>query len=411
MVLAHQRHRLGLQHLVAVAAALVEDHLGELDVVGRRAVEAAAAHVEFRILLQLERDRRQRSVLGPRMHADEALAHRVGDLECGVVHAERRQDIVAQIGIEPRAGHRFDSLADEVDIDAVFPARAGITHHRYSQRGVLAGGDCRGTCLFQILRAVAVPHVVGEARGVRHQMAQRDRLRGGAQFWFAAGVKAFQHLRVGEIGQELADRLVQRKLALLHELHRAGAHDLLGHGGDPEHAVGGHRIVLAEVALAERALVDHLAAGRCHRDHAGNLPGLALLTQNLIDLRFALHGSPPFCFLWKWNDLPPGRVIPQAAAEGRRRCRDLVMGKGGWSGVGRVRGLSGAKLQHLATIRGGRSPRSVTGLTIHDNVISPRFPSPIFCSKAFRFQHKRCSLAGSIDENCLIFRSFPEGAR
>jgi hypothetical protein len=31
---------------------------------------------------------------------------------------------------------------------------------------------------------------------------------------------------------------------------------------------------------------------------------------------------------------------------------------------------------------------------IHDIVISPRFPPPIFCSKAFKFQHKRCALAG-----------------
>jgi hypothetical protein len=76
----------------------------------------------------------------------------------------------------------------------------------------------------------------------------------------------------------------------------------------------------------------------------------------------------------------------------------------------RWRGMGDAKLQHLATIRDGRSPQSVTGLTIHDNVISPRFPSPIFCSKAFRFQHKRCSLAGSIDQNCLISDVF-EGAR
>jgi hypothetical protein len=68
------------------------------------------------------------------------------------------------------------------------------------------------------------------------------------------------------------------------------------------------------------------------------------------------------------------------------------------------------KLQHLATIRGGRIAMAVTGLTIHDIVISPRFPSPIFCSKAFRFQHKRCSLAGSIDENCLISDVF-EGAQ
>jgi len=70
----------------------------------------------------------------------------------------------------------------------------------------------------------------------------------------------------------------------------------------------------------------------------------------------------------EWCDLPPGRVIRQAAADGRRRCRDLVMGKG----VGqRWRGMGDAKLQHLATIRGGRSAASVTGLTIHDIVISP----------------------------------------
>jgi hypothetical protein len=109
----------------------------------------------------------------------------------------------------------------------------------------------------------------------------------------------------------------------------------------------------------------------------------------------------------EWRDLPPSRLIPQAAALGLRGCRDLVMGKRGGQ---RWRGMGDAKLQHLATIRGGRIAMAVTWLTIHDIVISPRFPSPIFCSKAFRFQHKRCSLAGSIDQNCLISDVF-EGAQ
>ena len=169
-----------------------------------------------------------------------------------------------------------------------------------------------------------------------------------AQLWFAAGVKTFQHLRVGQIRQQLADRLIQRKLALFDELHAGGARNRLGHGGDPEHAIGGHGIVLAQVALAERALINHLAAGRRHRDHAGNLLGLAFLTQNLIDLGFALHGSPPALIFMEWRDLPPGRLIPQATADGRCRCRDLVMGKGAWSGVGRGRGSIRTKLQHLA---------------------------------------------------------------
>jgi hypothetical protein len=55
----------------------------------------------------------------------------------------------------------------------------------------------------------------------------------------------------------------------------------------------------------------------------------------------------------------------------------------GKMGGQRWRGTVDAKLQHLATIRGGRSPPSVTGLTIHDIVISPRFPKPYFFSNAF----------------------------
>ena len=45
----------------------------------------------------------------------------------------------------------------------------------------------------------------------------------GAQFRFALGVKAFQHLRRSEIRQQLADRLIERELALLDELHAGRA--------------------------------------------------------------------------------------------------------------------------------------------------------------------------------------------
>jgi hypothetical protein len=43
----------------------------------------------------------------------------------------------------------------------------------------------------------------------------------------------------------------------------------------------------------------------------------------------------------------------------------------------------GAKLQHLAAIRRSRAAMPVTGLTIHDIVISPRFPKLYFFSNAF----------------------------
>jgi len=73
-------------------------------------------------------------------------------------------------------------------------------------------------------------------------------------------------------------------------------------------------------------------------------------------------------FLWKWRDLPPAVPIRQAAADLGGRCRDLVMGK---AGAQRWRSVGGTKLQHLGAIRGGRRAMAVTGLTIHDIVISP----------------------------------------
>ena len=205
--------------------------------------------------------------------------------------------MIAQIGVEPLAAGRFDRLADKIDIDAIFPARAGIGHERRLQRIVLAGGDAGRAGLLQIFHHVAVPHVVAEAGGVGHQMAQRDRILRRPQLRFAIGIETFEHLRRGEIRQHLADRLVERELALLDQLHAGGRRDRLGHRGDPEHAVQRHGVVLGQVAFAERALVDHLFAVGGHCDHAGNFLGVAFLAQHLIDLSFALHGSPPVIFL------------------------------------------------------------------------------------------------------------------
>ena len=121
----------------------------------------------------------------------------------------------------------------------------------------------------------------------------------GAQFRLAVGIKTFQHLWRGEIGQQLADRLVQRELALLDQLHAAPAVVIalvIEAIQNTLSAVIG--VVLGQVAFAERALIDHVVAGRGDRDDAGNFLGVAFLTQNLIDLSFALHGvASRFIFL------------------------------------------------------------------------------------------------------------------
>src|ERR1039458_1637507 len=60
------------------------------------------------------------------MHGDQALALRFPDPEAGVGHAEWREQMVAQVGVEPLPTCCFHRLADEIEIGAVLPARAEI---------------------------------------------------------------------------------------------------------------------------------------------------------------------------------------------------------------------------------------------------------------------------------------------
>ena len=78
----------------------------------------------------------------------------------------------------------------------------------------------------------------------------------GAQLRLALGIEALEHLRRGEIGQHLADRRVERELALFDQLHGGGGRNRLGHRGDPEHAVCGHAGGFGQVAFSEGPLID-----------------------------------------------------------------------------------------------------------------------------------------------------------
>ena len=78
-----------------------------------------------------------------RLHADQPRPL-VGPMhEAGIRHAERREDVLAQIDVERLAAHRLDRLADPVDVDAVLPALARIERERRRQRRILAGDDAR----------------------------------------------------------------------------------------------------------------------------------------------------------------------------------------------------------------------------------------------------------------------------
>src|SRR5882672_10227500 len=152
----------------------MHEHLEESQIVARGSIEPAAAHEKFGILRYPEFDRLECSIGLARVHAHEAIPLTGTDDEAGVAHAERGKDVVAQIGIELLAAYLFDRLADEIDVDAVFPSLARIEHKRELQRGVLAGDDAGQFSLFRVLRDIRVPDVVAKTRRVGQQVPERD---------------------------------------------------------------------------------------------------------------------------------------------------------------------------------------------------------------------------------------------
>jgi len=198
--------------------------------------------------------------------------------------------MVLQIRIEPLAARGFHGFADQVDIDAVLPAPAGIEHERGGERLVLSGARGRKARMGRVAAHQRVPDIVAIARRVGHEMPERDRAPGGAQARLAVRIEAFEHLRCREVGQQLFQRILERKPALFDQLHAGCGGDRLGHRGDPEHAVWRHRRVAVERTFAERALIEDLPVGCRHRDHAGDLLRLDRRAQCRVDLAHLRHG-------------------------------------------------------------------------------------------------------------------------
>src|SRR5437879_2859143 len=126
-----------------MGAALVQEQLLEGEIIRRRTVQAAAAHLEFRVLRDLERDRRERAVIAAGMHAGETSAAVRSQLEPGIVHANRAEQMLGEIDAEPLPAGAFHRLAGPVDADAIIPFLAGIEGERQVQRRILAGNDAR----------------------------------------------------------------------------------------------------------------------------------------------------------------------------------------------------------------------------------------------------------------------------
>ena len=250
----------------------MQQHLQEGQVVAPGRVERAAARPELRRRRHaLERLQHEAAVGLARVQARLARALLRRGLEAAVLHAERREDLVAEVRVERLAAGGFDKAAHPVRVDPVEPAVTRIEHERLADRGHLAGGARRQPGRLDVAPGVRVPQVVAEACRVRQQVAQRDRPLGRAQLRGAAGVEALQHLRRAERGVDVGHRLVELEFALLDELHRRDRGDGLGHRGDPEQAVERHRWPLIERAGAEGPLVEQALVGGRQRHDTGYL--------------------------------------------------------------------------------------------------------------------------------------------
>ena len=166
-----------------------------------------------------------------------------------VPHVQRLEDVLLDVVVEILPRHPLHDVAGQA------AAVVGIGHQLARRE------DPRRQMGLQVMLEVdrlavggdEVARGVLEARGVRHQVAQRDRL-------------ALER-RDPEI-QVVVDVAVQVQLARLHQLHHRGPGEQLGRRADAERRVLRRRHgLLLQVVMAVAPGEDHLAV-LDHRDHA-----------------------------------------------------------------------------------------------------------------------------------------------
>src|SRR5262250_2512642 len=129
-----------LQDPSAVVTPAVEQRLQEGEVVASRRVKGPAARPELRHEQRLQRLGRERAVGLPLVHARLPRALLVGGDVAAVLHAERGEDLVAEVRVERLAADRLDQASGPIDADAVLALVARVEDQRHAQRGDLAGG-------------------------------------------------------------------------------------------------------------------------------------------------------------------------------------------------------------------------------------------------------------------------------
>ena len=102
-----------------------------------------------------------------------------------------------------------------------------------------------------------------------HQFADGHRVVRVLDDGLSVGTRCLGHLQVGELGDVLRHRIVEREPAFLVERHQCDARDGLGHRVDAENRVLGHGHAVRDVLFAVRLEVRDLAVPGNDGDDAG----------------------------------------------------------------------------------------------------------------------------------------------
>ena len=264
----------------AVQLALVEHQLAETHVVDRGGSEAAAAGRD-RAVAEVGAGGRvvhegEGAVGAARVVGGEAGG--VADAEAGVAHAERLEDALVEERGEGLAGDDLHQAAEHVGGDGVVPLIAGLGQEgkggeagdHLGERAVV-GLEIDGAGAVQRVHQGGLHEAVGQAGGVGEEVTPGDGAPGGFQLQLQR-VAADGHGHVRELGEEVADRVVELEQALLVEHHDGQARERLGHGVDADNGVRRHGRAGGEVGQPGGALVGDPAAAGQGDGQASELP-------------------------------------------------------------------------------------------------------------------------------------------
>ena len=226
----------------------------------------------------------------------EARPFRVGHLEAGVGHSERREDALAQKDVERHPGGDLDHPPKDIRRQTVMPL------------GTWLAQEWRGRELVDVFRQAACGHrqavghagrPIGRADGaavqkpvtqpgpVGQQVANRDVASGGNEIHRASVYSAHDSLGL-ERRNVFRHRIGQLQLAFLIEHHHRDTRDRLRHRRDAEDRVRTHRPVAPDILEPDRVHVGNLAVARDERHDAARLVP--------VDERLhaAMHAIQPF---------------------------------------------------------------------------------------------------------------------